>query len=235
MIKGIIFDVDDTLYQFTPANEAGLKASYTTFKAIVPIPYEEFSDLYYKHRLIIEKKLGQTAATHDRTLTFTAMIESFGGPFDSLLTLKLLDVYWKAFISTMKLDTDTKKVLKWIADQDIPMGIVTDMLSQVQYTKLKKFGISSYFDSIVTSQETGHDKPHKSNFMLISKKMGIAPKNLIMVGDNLHRDVLGAKSVGMKTVHIKRVTSTKAKVKADYTIKKLSELIKIISDEQGTK
>ena len=65
------------------------------------------------------------------------------------------------------------------------MANITDLTAQIQFRKLIYFGLDELFDYVVTSEEAGMDKPHKSAFELAIKKLNCRPEKIIMIGDDL--------------------------------------------------
>ena len=61
--------------------------------------------------------------------------------------------------------------------------------------KLIKLGVSSYINAIVTSEESGQDKPNFVCFSLINEKLNWhhSRLNYWMVGDNVEKDLKGSK------------------------------------------
>ena len=95
---------------------------------------------------------------------------------------------------------------------------------------LDKFDIKKHFDAILASGTVGYRKPSPIIFEEALGALGTSPRETAFVGDSLYHDVQGAKAVGMKTVWLKRKTSSKEKTMAipNKTIQDLTELPKII-------
>ena len=79
----------------------------------------------------------------------------------------------------------------------IRIGIGTDMTASIQFKKLETFGFCSYIDFIVTSQETGVEKPHPHFFEICVEKAGCTADSCVFIGDNLKKDVQGACDCGL--------------------------------------
>lgn len=67
-----------------------------------------------------------------------------------------------------------------------------------------KFAIRPYFDFVLTSSASFYRKPHPRAFELALAHWNISPAEALMVGDNLTADILGAQSLGMAAVWLKR-------------------------------
>jgi putative hydrolase of the HAD superfamily len=79
--------------------------------------------------------------------------------------------------------------------------------------------------AVVVSAEVGVGKPDPRIFRLAAERLGVDPREAVMVGDSLVRDVGGAKSAGMPTVWIDRdLWSEPDAPKPDARIERLSGL-----------
>ena len=65
-------------------------------------------------------------------------------------------------------------------------------------------GIERYFDSFVGSIHVGHAKPDPEIFQMALSNLGIGPEDAIMVGDNWKADILGARGVEVRGIHLVR-------------------------------
>jgi len=81
-----------------------------------------------------------------------------------------------------------------------PMALVTDAQSAYARGELHRVGLLEYFDPIVVSGDYGYRKPDSRLFQIALDRMGVAAEHAIYVGNDMHRDIYGAREVGMKTV-----------------------------------
>ena len=72
------------------------------------------------------------------------------------------------------------------------------MQAHIQIKKLEKLNADKFIDFLVTSEEVGFEKPNKEIFELALKKMNLEKDQVIMIGDSLEKDVIGAKNFGIK-------------------------------------
>ena len=87
-------------------------------------------------------------------------------------------------------------------------------------------GLEKYFDYYFTSKELGYRKPEKEFFSGIVNALDALPENVVMVGNDYDKDIIGAKNAGLKTVLI--TTENISFPKADFVIKSFGELTKIL-------
>ena len=67
----------------------------------------------------------------------------------------------------------------------------------IQMKKLVDLKVDHYFHFVVTSEETGQDKPFSKMFSYALEKAQVKPEEACMLGDNFKRDILGANQLGM--------------------------------------
>jgi putative hydrolase of the HAD superfamily len=69
---------------------------------------------------------------------------------------------------------------------------------------LAESGLDRHLSSIVVSEEVGFRKPRSEIFACVAESLGIAPREVLHVGDDLRADVGGAARAGMRTVWLTR-------------------------------
>lgn len=65
---------------------------------------------------------------------------------------------------------------------------------------LELHGVRSFFSSFAFSDEVGHSKPHPSMFAKVAEELGVAPKEIVHIGDRDHNDIKGAQAFGAKAI-----------------------------------
>ncbi|WP_285768388.1 HAD family hydrolase [Peribacillus sp. SI8-4] len=107
--------------------------------------------------------------------------------------------------------------------------LLTNGSPQLQNTKLEITPeLVPYFDHIVISGAFGRGKPDASIFEHALKMMELDKDEVLMVGDNLMTDILGATRVGIKSVWINREDKKRNEVLPTYEIKHLEEIFPIL-------
>jgi len=232
MKKAVLFDLDNTLYDYNPVHKKALKQAHKILKKNIKISFKKFLNLYKISKAEIHKELSGTASAHNRILYFQRLIEKTKKTVEPKIILKLFNVYWNTFLKNMKLRKNTLSTLKKIKEKGLRIVIVTDLTTHIQLRKLKKLRIADYVDFLVTSEEAGSEKPHSIMFLSALNKLKILPKDAIMVGDNTVTDIEGANAVGLDTILIKNKKPIK-KQKEDYRnpnhiIKDINEVLDLI-------
>lgn len=117
----------------------------------------------------------QEAATRFRELS-TAYIRVYDGVYDFLERLK---------------------------SRGAKLYILSNAQSCFTLRELEKLNLTRYFDGIEISSDFGKKKPDPTFFESVLSKYGLKREDGIYTGNDLHDDVLGAKSVNLRTAYIK--------------------------------
>ena len=91
--------------------------------------------------------------------------------------------------------------LEYLKIKGYILHIITNGFEEVQHIKLKESGLDKYLDVVVTSEQVGKRKPHMMVFDYALKKSGATKDDSIMIGDDLHADIIGARNFGMDQVY----------------------------------
>ena len=111
-----------------------------------------------------------------------------------------------------------------------PLAVVTDAQSANARGELHKVGLLGYFDPVVVSGDHGYRKPDRRLFQFAIDGMNVAAGNALYVGNDMYRDIHGAREAGMKTVMFDSDQGTKAHLDCvpDYTITDFRDLLQIL-------
>jgi putative hydrolase of the HAD superfamily len=111
-----------------------------------------------------------------------------------------------------------------------PLAVVTDAQSAHPRGELHKVGLLDYFDPIVISGDHGYRKPDRRLFELALDGLGVAAEHAVYVGNDMHRDIFGAREAGMTTVMFESGQGTQAHLDCvpDYRITRFRDLLQIL-------
>ena len=97
---------------------------------------------------------------------------------------------------------DTVDVLASLQEMGFPMAIVSNGVYQQR--NAARMGIEKFFDSIIDSWHVGFMKPDARIFNLALRELGFSANQALMVGDTWNADVVGGRSLGIRTLHLIR-------------------------------
>ena len=197
MIKALIFDLDNTLYDYYGHHDIGYESLVRYAKEKLGMEREAFDKAYKDTMAKIEAHLGDnTAAIHDRYVRFQVLCEDYHIPL-SPHALGLTRCYWDSFLEGIVPFEGVPEALLAAKEAGYILGLGTNMMADYQLIKLEKLGLLSLFDFMVSSEEAGAEKPYKEFFHYCAKKAGALPQECIFVGDHLRLDVQGADAAGL--------------------------------------
>lgn len=109
------------------------------------------------------------------------------------------------------------------------LGVVTDAPRNKAWMRLVLSKLNKEFDLVVTFDDTEEKKPSEFPFKKALEELKLKPEEVLFVGDNPGRDILGAHKLGMKTCLAKYGLWDKSSdFKAGFEIEKFEELIKVV-------
>lgn len=141
------------------------------------------------------------------------------------------DAYLDAHRHVIRAYPEASESLDRIRALGVHLGVVSDVDIDFLDLALGELGLRDRFDSATTSEEAGVGKPNPLLFQLALQKAGAPPEETAFVGDSEARDIRGAKSVGMRAVHVLR-SGTPAP-DADRIAKDLREVVAVIEEWMG--
>ena len=111
------------------------------------------------------------------------------------------------------------------------MAAVSDGQSLWAVPELTASGISDFFDFVLVSGDFGFRKPDKRIFDTAAEKTAVAREEILFVGNDMYRDIYGAKKAGLKTVFFKSNQGEQRYCGAepDYIIYEFPQLVEAIS------
>ena len=114
------------------------------------------------------------------------------------------DYYYKNMSEIVEAYEGASHLLDKLIEKKINFGIVTNG-SHYQYQKIKNTGLENKYNFVIASEIFGHSKPKKEIFLETLRLLNLTVKeveNVVFIGDNPYTDIIGAQSIGMKTIWI---------------------------------
>ena len=118
-----------------------------------------------------------------------------------------LDAHYAVTQKNWQLEDDAIDCLNTLQQQKYKLGLLSNAGDHRDVLQLvEKFNIGPYFDFIETSAGCGYRKPHQKIFQLALEETGARGEEVVMVGDTLDADILGANRMDMYSIWITRRT-----------------------------
>jgi putative hydrolase of the HAD superfamily len=106
--------------------------------------------------------------------------------------------------------------------------IVTDLTADIQFKKLIQLGLMDNIKYIVTSEESGKEKPHPYIFHLALEKIGLDKTELVYIGDDYEKDIIGATSMGIKAIWLNRQMQKKELGPNMFEVNEFNQILEVI-------
>ena len=200
IITDIFFDLDHTLWDFERNSAITFEIILKEYK--VNIPLEQFLEIYvplnFRYwKLYREEKITKSELRYARLKeTFNAI--HYDTSDDLINTLS--GRYIELLPEQNHLFDNTTALLNYLKER-YTLHIITNGFEEIQEKKLHNSAIRPFFKNVVNSEMVGVKKPNPKIFEFALEKAGVSPVKSVMVGDSLEADILGAKNVGMQTIH----------------------------------
>ncbi len=191
--KAVFFDLDNTLYEYQKCHDAGLSAVKLKAEQELSVDKRTFDKLYIKSNEEVKLNLKGKASSHNKLIYFKNMIEFLELGSQPVLALNFEQTYWRTFLNKAILFENVKELLDEFRIFSIPIIIITDLTTQIQFRKIVHLELDEYIDFVITSEEAGFDKPHPSPFKLAFKKLNFKKETTWMFGDDPVKDIKGSR------------------------------------------
>jgi HAD superfamily hydrolase (TIGR01549 family) len=227
----VLFDLDDTLYPYSPCRDAGLEAARETASDLgYDFDSGDFDDFYQRGRREVKRELSGTAATHERFIYFKRALEEHTGEPRAGDALALGEAFWEAYVDEMELFPGVEETLETLRSEGVDVAITTNLTTRIQLAKVEKLGLEPHIDLLLTSEETGREKPGSVMFTLPLARLDRRASEAVMVGDNVRADIVGANAVGLETVlwNANPDEPLEGRRKPDHRIDAFGELTEVV-------
>ncbi len=108
--------------------------------------------------------------------------------------------------------------------------VITNGVAQTQHKRLREAGLSSFFESVFTSQEIGFQKPSPAFFEYVAHHIpNFEKKDALIIGDSLNTDIKGGLLAGIDTCWFNRKgQAASAEIPSTFVISALSQLSNVL-------
>jgi putative hydrolase of the HAD superfamily len=190
MINSIIFDFDNTLYDYDICNNSALDKLFISISNDFNIDINIIKQSYN----LINKNIklsNNYSNKFNKILYIKQLFESLN--VSPKFIDKYLDLYNNEFNIFFKLYDNVIELFKFLKNNNIKIGILSNNIFHQQYNKLLISGLLDYIDVIQTTDECGEEKPNTNPFLTIIYKLNNVSKTdfqyIAYIGDNFEHDI----------------------------------------------
>ena len=232
--KDIFLDFDDTLYDTHGNADIALRELFEDFELHRHFDkFEDFHIPYWQTNVELWRQYANAEITRD-----TLILERFRRPLSLGKGLENVNVEYCLNVSDHFLNLCADKpgviegaheVVEYLRSRGYRLHMCSNGFHEVQYRKLKSCGMLESFDTIVLSEDAGANKPSPVYFEYAFRMTGASAESTLMIGDNFHTDIIGAKGAGMDVMWFNPSPNiNKATESVNYQISSLREIMEIL-------
>ncbi|MEM2874819.1 MAG: HAD-IA family hydrolase [Candidatus Hadarchaeales archaeon] len=206
-IRGVLFDVDDTLVNSRPAMEHALRIIAGRMAEFAGSQGPE-QGVQRIHAMLRELDDSMHAAfRYNRDEWWQEAARRLGKEMPADLASRLTRDYWNIVLERSELYPDALPTLEYLMRGGYLIGAVTDTdgTKGIKLERLRRMGLMRFFRVVVVGgEDTKGVKPDPEPFLLAAARLGLKPDECVMVGDRPHTDVRGARTAGMRAIWLRR-------------------------------
>ena len=215
---GLVFDVDDTVYEQIVPCENAYKSLFD-----MDIDIEKFYLLsrYYSDVKFEASRNGEMTMDEYHIYRIQEAAKDLGVCLTAEQALSMQKEY-KKNQQKLQMSNTTISILELAKENNVKLGIITNGLSEHQWAKIKALGIESWIsrENIIVSGDYGINKPDVRIFEIMQEKLQLPNASLYYIGDSIENDIVGANNADWKGIWINRY---KRKLPEDIEIYKIAE------------
>ena len=205
--RHILFDLDRTLWDFDGNAEKTFACMFDEF-GIADICH---TDLHSFHAIFhtINESLweGYRNGTINKELLrvkrFSQTLEHFHAApiLIGRIASQMSDYYINRNTLRTGLMPGAKELLDYLSGKtEYTLSIITNGFHEAQIPKMRHSGLTPYFKHIFLSEEIGAQKPDVRFFSTVLQRLGAAPSECIVIGDDFKVDILGARNAAIPQI-----------------------------------
>ncbi|MGY4964174.1 HAD family hydrolase [Streptomyces sp. 900105245] len=202
-IRAVVWDVDDTLFDYTAADRRGMRAHLAAEGLLAR--YGGAEEAVARWRRVTAQQWALYAAGGN---TFEGQRRDRVRVFlDTMLTDAEADAWFQRYLghyeSAWSLFPDVLPVLEALATSH-RQAVLSNSSLTVQEHKLRTLGVLDRFETVLCAAELGVSKPEAGAFLAACEALDLPPHEVAYVGDHPEIDGRGAAQAGLLSVWIDR-------------------------------
>ena len=245
MLKAVLFDLDDTLIDWTgfdhgwEAHDRELLQGVFRYVNNEVCALEDFDSLVLAFRecsrLAWENGRSSLRAPHLGRVMVDTLLAA-GVPAEGIDERRCLEAYNWGAVPGVQTFPEVPAVLELLIEHEVRIGIVTNAHQPMwmRDRELEQLGLLDYFpDCRIAAADAGYLKPHPHIFERALELLGVQAEETVFIGDNPVADIAGAQGAGLKAVlRVRKPMSPMLSglIVPDYAIHSMQELPGILDE-----
>lgn len=205
-VRGVLFDLDDTLFDHEHATLTALTALGAEEPAFGAWPADELARRHGEvlEAMHVEVLAGLRSIDSARAERFRRLLVEAGGDASAARASHLAGRYRASYETAWQAVPGAAVLLESLRAEGLAIAIVTNNMTAEQTLKLRRCGLDVLIDTLVTSEDVGAAKPETRIFAAALDRLGLEARDAVMVGDAWGTDIAGALAAGIRPVWFNR-------------------------------
>jgi HAD superfamily hydrolase (TIGR01549 family) len=201
LVRAVLFDLDDTLFDHQYAARAALQAVRACHECFMAVAFEDLDRAHarFLEEMHHEVMLGRIPLDEARRERFGRLFGAMGVEADASLAGVAAARYRERYQAARRA-IDGAAILLPLIRSRARVGVVSNNLLEEQREKLRHCGLDGFVDALVVSEEAGVSKPDPLIFRLALDRLGCEAGEAVMIGDSWAADVAGARAAGIRAI-----------------------------------
>jgi putative hydrolase of the HAD superfamily len=231
-IKGIIFDLYGTLIDIE--TDEGMEEIYRSISHFlnyhgIYLHRWELKDRYYEIMKLQKEERDEKYPEIDVEAIWSTFLRQEGieaSPACHGLAVTLAQLYRGISRKRLQLYPGVKETLGELRNT-YQTALVSDAQPCFAIPEIKTVGLEGYFEPTIISAYYGFRKPDARLTQKALDSMKLLPSEVIYVGNDMYRDIYGAKRMGIKTIFFASNQGQKAyeDVAPDYYVSRFEDIL----------
>jgi HAD superfamily hydrolase (TIGR01549 family) len=165
---------------------------------------DELFDIFFdiSGRLFSEAKHGLHTIAEVMELYPAEFIATVGYPESAVEPFK--HAFRAAWGQTHTLVPEAREMLENLKNKGYRLFAASNSFGHLQRSRLAQADILQYFEDTFISMDIGYDKPDIRFYEEALRRANLAPQEVLMIGDSMTTDVLGAQAAGIDALYFDR-------------------------------
>ena len=226
VIRGVVFDIDDTLYW----ERDYVRSGFTHVARTIAASASEANEI--EAWLLRQFEAGVRGETFDRLLR----------AHRHLMTRASSEELVRAYRNhrpMIQLANSVEAVLVRLRETGLRMGVISDGPVASQQAKAAALDLDRWFDPILLTEALGprYRKPGTLAFSTVARAWGLSARQLVYVADNPEKDFTAPVRLGWRTVRLRapqqlrfQIEASRPEESSTAVISDLAELLVVLNE-----
>ncbi|GHH86679.1 hydrolase [Streptomyces sulfonofaciens] len=228
-VKAVVWDVDDTLFDYAGADTAGMRAHlvaedllerYGSAEAALEL-WRAITDRHWARFAAGEVEFQEQRRDLVREFLAAAALDDAAADGWFGRYLAHYEAAWSLF-------PDTVPALDALSGTH-RHAVLSNSAARLQEYKLRTLGVRDRFEALLCAAELGVSKPDVAAFLAACEALGLEPAEVAYVGDQPEIDARGARDAGLLGIWLDRTGGNGTVPEGVHRIRGLAELPAVLN------